>query len=109
MNRNYLNYCRRHDPVRLRHPNHQIGPSLSQGELLQVYQVAGSTDLRILRETAARMFPERFALTPPRLYVYVGGDRAFQHHGRHVKPVCIIGTPPLKQIGVMSDGMAYPY
>ena len=84
-------------------------PTLSQEELLAVYQTATSTDLDILRDTAAQMFPERFREKPPQLYVHQGGACAFRHHGVVTRPDCTIGAVPMNQIGVMSDGMAYPY
>ena len=55
------------------------------------------------------MFPERFREKPPQLYVHQGGATAFQHHGVVIRPDCTIGAVPMNQIGVMSDGMAYPY
>ena len=84
-------------------------PTLSQEELLTVYQTAKSTDLDILRDTAVRMFPERFHERHPNLYVHQGGASAFRHHGVVSRPELTIGAAPMNQIGVMADGMAYPY
>lgn len=40
---------------------------LDNDELIQVYQVAQTTDLDILRQTAAELFPERFPERPQAL------------------------------------------
>ena len=59
MNRNYRSYCRRMgEAMFLRH----IFPrsTLNDDELIRVYQTAQTTDLDILRQTAAELFPERF-------------------------------------------------
>jgi len=85
------------------------GPTLNSEELLAVYQTAKSTDLDILRETAVQMFPERFEEKPPQLYAHQGGATAFQHHGKVTRPERTIGAAPMNQIGIMADGMAYPY
>ena len=65
MNRNYRSYCRRMgEAMSLR----SIFPRsvLDNDELVRVYQTARTTDLDILRQTAAELFPERFqeGLTP---------------------------------------------
>ena len=86
-----------------------IAPTLSPEELAAVYQTAKTTDLDILRDAAVQMFPERFAEQPPHLYAHQGGAIAFQHHGVIAKPEYTIGAVPMNQIGVMADGMAYPY
>ena len=67
------------------------------------------TDLDILRDTAVQMFPERFQEQPPQLYAHQGGAAAFQHNGVVTRPEQTIGATPLNQIGVMADGIAYPY
>ena len=59
MNRNYRSYCRRMgEAMFLRH----IFPRtvLNDDELIRIYQTAQTTDLDLLRQTAAEMFPERF-------------------------------------------------
>ncbi len=59
MNRNYRSYCRRMgEAMSLRH----IFPrsALSDDEILRLYQTAQTTDLDVLRQTAAELFPERF-------------------------------------------------
>ena len=84
-------------------------PTLTNEELLAVYQTAKSTDLDILRDTAVQMFPERFQEQPPQLYAHQGGAAAFQHNGVVTRPEQTIGATPLNQIGVMADGIAYPY
>ena len=59
MNRNYRSYCRRlGEAMSLR----SIFPRsvLDNDELVRVYQTAQTTDLDILRQTAAELFPERF-------------------------------------------------
>lgn len=59
MNRNYRSYCRRMgDAMFLRF----IFPRsvLDNDELIQVYQSAQTTDLDVLRQTAAELFPDRF-------------------------------------------------
>ncbi|MDE6840423.1 MAG: hypothetical protein K2P49_06150 [Oscillospiraceae bacterium] len=59
MNRNYRSYCSRMgEAMVLRH----IFPrsSLSDNEMLRLYQTAQTTDPDILRQTVAEMFPERF-------------------------------------------------
>ena len=84
-------------------------PTLSQEELLAVYQAAGSADLDVLRDTAVQMFPDRFREKPPQLYAHQGGASAFRHHGEVTRPERTIGAAPLNQIEIMPDGMAYPY
>ena len=108
MNRNYRSYCRRMGEAMFLRP---IFPrsTLNNDELIRVYQTAQTTDLDILRDTAVRMFPERFQEQPPHLYAHQGGATAFHHHGVVAKPECTIGAAPMNQIGVMADGMAYPY
>ena len=59
MNRNYRSYCRRMgEAMFLRH----IFPrsTLNDDELIRIYQTAQTTDLDLLRQTAAEMYPERF-------------------------------------------------
>lgn len=59
MNRNYRNYCRRMgEAMSLR----SVFPRsvLDNDELVRVYQTAQTTDLDILRQTAAELFLERF-------------------------------------------------
>lgn len=108
MNRAYRDYCRHMGEAMCRRPIF-TAPTLSQEELLTVYQTAKSTDLDILRDTAVQMFPERFQEKPPQLYAYEGGASAFRHHGVFTRPDSTIGAAPMNQIGVMADGMAYPY
>ena len=84
-------------------------PTLNSEELLAVYQTAKSTDLDILRDTAVQMFPERFQEKSPQLYAHQGGATAFRHHGVVTRPERTIGAAPMNQIGIMADGMAYPY
>lgn len=65
MNRNYRSYCRRMgEAMSLR----SVFPRsvLDNDELIRIYQTAQTTDLNILRQTAAELFPERFqeGLTP---------------------------------------------
>ena len=59
MNRNYRSYCRRMGEAMFLRP---IFPrsTLSNDELIRVYQAVQTTDLDILRQTAAELFPERF-------------------------------------------------
>lgn len=59
MNRNYRSYCRRMGEAMFLRP---IFPrsTLNNDELIRVYQAAQTTDLDILRQTAAELFPERF-------------------------------------------------
>ena len=59
MNRNYRSYCRRLGEAM---PLRSIFPRsvLNNDELVRVYQTARSTDLDVLRQTAAELFPERF-------------------------------------------------
>lgn len=109
MNRNYRDYCRRHGAeMRHRQPP-DTAPTLSAEELAEVYRAAMTTDLDVLRDTAVRMFPERFQEQPPKLYSHAGGGTAFRHHGVVTRPERTIGAEFLNQIGVMADGMAYPY
>lgn len=63
MNRNYRSYCRRMgEAMFLR----SIFPRsvLDNDELIHVYRTAQTTDLDILRQTAAELFPERFREEP---------------------------------------------
>lgn len=63
MNRNYRSYCRRMgEAMFLR----SIFPRsvLDNDELIRIYQTAQTTDLDILRQTAAKLFPERFLEEP---------------------------------------------
>lgn len=83
--------------------------SLTQQELLQVYEAARTTDTSVLKKTAAQLFPERFSDEPPTIYLIRGGTRSFAHGDTCSRPQHTIGTPPLRQIGVMEDGTAYPY
>ena len=108
MNRAYRDYCRHMGETMFQRPIF-TDPTLSQEELLAVYQTAKSTDLDILRDTAVRMFPERFQEKPPQLYAHQGGASAFRHHGVVTRHDCTIGAAPMNQIGIMADGMAYPY
>ena len=59
MNRNYRSYCRRMGEAMFLRP---IFPrsTLNNDELIRVYQTAQTTDLDILRQTAADLLPERF-------------------------------------------------
>ena len=59
MNRNYRSYCRRMGEAMFLRP---IFPrsTLSNDEFIRVYQAVQTTDLDILRQTAAELFPERF-------------------------------------------------
>ena len=108
MNRAYRDYCwHMGDAMCRRHTF--TDPTLSQEELLAVYQAAGSADLDVLRDTAVQMFPERFLEKPPQLYAHQGGASAFRHHGVVTRPERTIGAAPMNQIGIMADGMAYPY
>ena len=107
MNRAYRDYCRRMGDAMLQRPVF-TEPTLSKDELLAVYQEAKSTDLDILRDTAVQVFPERFQ-EPPQLYAHQGGATAFRHNGVVTKPEQTIGAVPMNQIGIMADGMAYPY
>ncbi len=108
MNRAYREHCCRMGESMLQRPAF-TDPTLTPEELLSVYQTAKSTDLDILRDTAVQMFPERFQEKPPRLYTHQGGATAFRHHGVVTKPERTIGIEPMNQIGIMSDGIAYPY
>ena len=108
MNKAYRDYCRHMGEAMFQRPIF-TEPTLSQEELLAVYQTAQSTDLNILRNTAVQMFPERFQEKPPQLYVHQGGASAFRHHGVVTRPERTIWVVPMNQIGIMSDGMAYPY
>lgn len=63
MNRNYRSYCRRiGEAMFLR----SIFPRsmLDNDELVRVHQTAQTTDLDVLRQTAAELFPERFQKEP---------------------------------------------
>ena len=108
MNRAYRDYCR-HMGAAMFQRFIFTDPTLSSEELLAVYQTAKSTDLDILRDTAVQMFPERFEEKPPQLYTHQGGDTAFRHHDVVTLPERTIGAVPMNQLGIMSDGMAYPY
>ena len=108
MNRAYRDYCR-HMGDAMFQRSAFTDPTLSQEELLAVYQAAGSADLDILRDTAVQMFPDRFRDKPPQLYAHRGGASAFRHHGVVTRPERTIGAAPLNQIAIMPDGMAYPY
>ena len=108
MNRAYRDYCRHMGDAIFQRPAF-TDPTLSQEELLAVYQATGSADLDVLRETAVQMFPERFLEKPPQLYAHQGGASAFRHHGVVTRPERTIGAAPLNQIAIMPDGMAYPY
>ena len=108
MNRAYRDYCRHMGAAMFQRPIF-TDPTLSNEELLTVYQTAKSTDLYILRDTAVQMFPERFEEKPPQLYTHQGGATAFRHHGVVTRPERTIGAAPMNQIGIMADGMAYPY
>lgn len=83
--------------------------SLTQEELLQVYETARTTDVDILTQTAVRLFPDRFREEPPRIYRHNSGTRGFPHGDGCSRPKYTLGTPPLQQIGIMEDGTAYPY
>ena len=96
MNRPYRDYCRHMGEAMFQRPIF-TEPTLSQEELLAVYQTAKSTDLDILRDTAVQMFPERFQEKPQ------WNGRAFAVGGSEGYGTC--GD----EIGVMADGMAYPY
>ncbi len=109
MNRNYRNHCRRHGAEMLYRQPLKTAPTLSAEELAEVYRAAMTTDLDVLRDTAVRMFPERFQEKPLNLYSHVGGGTTFRHHGVVTRPERTIGAEPMNQIGVMADGMAYPY
>ena len=109
MNRAYRDHCRRRGAEMLRRKPPSFAPTLSAEELTEVYRAAQSTDLDILRDTAVQMFPERFQEQPPQLYIHQGGATAFRHNGVVSKPDCTIGAAPFNQIGVMADGIAYPY
>ena len=108
MNKAYRDYCRHMGAAMFQRPIF-TDPTLSSEELLAVYQSAQSTDLGILRDTAVQMFPERFQEKSPRLYAHPGGATAFRHHGVVTRPERTIGAAPMNQIGIMADGMAYPY
>ena len=108
MNRAYRDYCHHMGAAMFQRPTF-TDPTLNQEELLAVYQATGSADLDVLRDTAVRMFPERFREKPPQLYAHQGGASAFRHHGAVTRPERTIGAAPMNQIGVMADGMAYPY
>ena len=86
-----------------------FAPTLSGEELAEVYRAAKTTDLDILRDAAVQMFPERFREEPPQLYAHAGGGTAFRHNGVVARPECTIGATPMHEIGIMPDGMAYPY
>ena len=77
MNRNYRSYCRRLGEAM---PLRSIFPRsvLDNDELVRVYQTAQTTDLDILRQTAAELFPERFQerLTPEEQVLPAGQDEA---------------------------------
>ena len=108
MNRAYRDYCR-HMGAAMFQRSIFTEPTLNSEELLAVYQAAKSTDLDILRDTAVQMFPERFQEKSPQLYTHQGGATAFRHHGVVTRPERTIGAAPMNQIGIMADGMAYPY
>ena len=108
MNRAYRDYCR-HMGAAMFQRSIFTEPTLNREELLAVYQTAKSTDLAILRDTAVQMFPERFQEKSPQLYAHQGGATAFRHHGVVTRPERTIGAAPMNQIGIMADGMAYPY
>ena len=114
MNRAYLDYCRKHgDLIQQEHREARLRqlmtPTLTQQELLQVYETARVLNTDILRRTAVELFSDRFGDEPPEIYFLRGGNRAFLHPKRRIRPDFTIGTPPLTQIGVMWDGTAYPY
>ena len=74
MNRNYRSYCRRMGEAMFLRP---IFPrsTLSNDELIRVYQATQTTDLDILRQTAVELFPERFQdETAPKEQVLVDGQ-----------------------------------
>ncbi len=74
MNRNYRSYCRRMGEAMFLRP---IFPrsTLSNDELIRVYQAVQTTDLDILRQTAAELFPERFQdETAPKEQVLADGQ-----------------------------------
>ena len=64
---------------------------------------------RNYRDYCRRHGPEMLHRQPPKLYSHAGGGTAFRHHGVVTRPERTIGAEPLNQIGVMADGMAYPY
>lgn len=109
MNRSYRDYCRRHGAEMLQRKPPSFAPTLSGEELAEVYRTVKTTDLDILRDAAVQMFPERFREQPPQLYAHAGGGTAFRHNGVVTRPECTIGAVPMNQIGIMPDGMAYPY
>ena len=109
MNRSYRGYCRRHGAEMLHRQPPNFAPTLSGEELAEVYRAAKTTDLDILRDAAVQMFPERFRDGPPQMYAHAGGGTAFRHHGVVTKPERTIGAVHMNQIGIMPDGMAYPY
>ena len=79
MNRNYRSYCRRMgEAMFLR----SIFPRsvLDNDELVRVYQTAQTTDLDVLRQTAAKLFPERFQeeLIPAEQALPAGQDEAHE-------------------------------
>ena len=79
MNRNYRSYCRRMgEAMFLR----SIFPRsmLDNDELVRVYQTAQTTDLDVLRQTAPKLFPERFQeeLIPAEQALPAGQDEAHE-------------------------------
>ena len=74
MNRNYRSYCRRMGEAMFPRS------TLSNDELIRVYQAAQTTDLDTLRQTAVELFPERFQdETAPKEQVLADGQGERYH------------------------------
>ncbi len=87
MNRNYRSYCRRMgEAMVLRH----IFPrsALSDDEMLRLYQTAQTTDPDTLRQTAAELFPERFADELPQEEQVPPQEQGQQYETRGSTMVC---------------------
>ncbi len=109
MNRAYREYCRLVAASCI-----SFAPPYGQGSLIPPRLLSPTNPLRWASMGApipdtVQMFPERFQEKPPHLYSHAGGATAFRHHGVVTKPERTIGIEPMNQIGVMADGMAYPY
>lgn len=75
--------------------------------LLEVYETANSVDVKVLKETAKKLYPELYTDSEPKIIVHEGHGRAFDHNGECKTPAYIICGDKLSMLGIMDDGTAY--
>ena len=77
--------------------------------LLEVYKVAGSTNIEALKAAADKLYPGCLEDGCP-IYVVEGGGRAFANAaGEYERPAFTIGGYKMDMVGILADGTAYPY